>query len=108
VTKIECNYLFDICQVSDPPPLKSSCTPDWTGERCETRATACEDRCQKEVRASKQQVERLIRVLLVSPASFVKIVHQNCLHGAFCRAIEKETKNKEKKNRDNNSENDKE
>jgi hypothetical protein len=32
----------------------------------------------------------------------------NCLHGAFCRAIEKDTKNKEKENRDKNSENDKE
>jgi hypothetical protein len=109
VTKIECNYLFDICQVSDPPPLKSSCTPDWTGERCETRATACEDRCQN----GGSCIQTASGTSCSCPSGFSgefceNCPSLNCLHGAFCRAIEKETKNKEKENRDKNSENDKE
>ncbi|KAI9558491.1 hypothetical protein GHT06_015278 [Daphnia sinensis] len=95
--------------VSDPPPLKCSCTPEWTGERCETRATACEDRCQN----GGSCIQTASGTSCSCPPGFSgefceNCPSLNCLHGAFCRAIEKETKNKEKENRDKNSENDKE
>lgn len=30
---------------SEPPPLKCSCTPGWSGPRCETSVPECQSRC---------------------------------------------------------------
>lgn len=101
-------WLVAASAVADHPPLKCSCTPDWTGERCETRATACEDRCQN----GGSCIQTATGTSCSCPPGFAgdfceNCPSLNCLHGAFCRAVEKEMKNKEKENRDKNSDIDK-
>ena len=87
--------------VSDLPPLKCSCPPDWTGERCETRVTPCEDRCQN----GGSCIQSVGGTFCVCPSGFAgefceNCPSLNCLNGAFCRALEKDSKTKEKENRD--------
>ena len=93
---------------SGQAPLKCSCTPDWTGERCETRVTICEERCQN----GGSCIQSASGASCICPAGFAgefceNCPSLNCLNGAYCRAIDKDTKTKEKENRDKSSEKDK-
>lgn len=92
---------------SETPPLKCSCTAEWTGERCETRTSTCEDRCRNGatcIQSASGQTS------CVCPPGFVGDLCENCpslncLNGGFCLSVEdKDTKrNKEKENNNKDS-----
>lgn len=88
--------------------LKCSCSPEWTGERCETRVSTCQDTCQN----GGSCVTTSTGTSCICPPGFSGEFCQNCpalncANGAFCRlAIDKEVKTKDKENRNKNLQDD--